>query len=809
MNRGYEKFTKQAQTAIQQAHIEAQRLNHRYVGSEHLLLGLLAVEECTAAKLLHHMGFVLDEVRQMVVNLLGVGSEPVDKVTMTPRTQRILQIAVDLAERDGRSQVGTDFILMGILQDGEGLALMVLSQMGVDLNALGTYVGRQLKAEVKAGGGSSENTEGSWMEEFTINLNELARQGKVDPVIGRQQEIARVIQVLSRRTKNNPVLIGEPGVGKTAVVEGLAQRIVDGEVPETMKDKTLLTLDLSGMIAGTKYRGDFEERLKGVMEEVKARENIILFIDEIHTIIGAGAAEGAMDASNILKPMLTRGELQIIGATTIDEYRQHVEKDAAFERRLLPIMVDEPTKEESLEILKGLRSRYEDYHGVKIPDEALEAAIDLSSRYINDRFLPDKAVDLIDEAASRLRVKSFQKPEKLLHLEEEIKKAKAEKEQAVNDQDFEGAANYRDKEQKLRQQWQDATAKWKAQQAKKDLVVDAERIAEVVSMWTDVPVTTLTEDEAKRLLRLEASLKEGVIGQDAAVEAVTKAVKRARVGLRNQEKPMGSFMFVGPTGVGKTHLAKSLAKALFGDQDALVRFDMSEFMESHTVSKLIGSPPGYVGYGEGGQLTDAIRSKPYSVILFDEVEKAHPDIFNALLQILDDGRLTDGQGKTVNFKNTIVIMTSNVGTAELKKQNVLGFSSSAEAEQVQAQEAVEEIVMDAMKKSFRPEFLNRLTEIIVFHHLDQDDVQKIVKLMVKELQERMEELGYPIKLTPSAIAALAREGYDETYGARPLERTIRRRIEDPLAEEILLGNVKKEQLLTVGYSKDQYTFACK
>ena len=808
----YGRFTERAQKAILLAQEEAKKFNHNYVGTEHLLLGLVAEEQGVAAVTLKEMGVKLEDARKQVYDIVGMGEENVELVGFTPRTKKIFELAVAEARNLGHNYVSTEHLILGLVAEGEGIAVTILRRMGVDPAKLAELVASRVTetASKQPNQNSSQQQNGrkgeTSIEKYSIDLNKLAQEGGIDPVIGRKKEIERVIQVLSRRTKNNPVLIGEPGVGKTAIAEGLAQKIVEGDVPEIIKDKRIVTLDLPGMIAGAKYRGEFEERLKSVMKELKEAGDVILFIDEMHTIVGAGAAEGAIDASNILKPTLARGELQIIGATTIDEYRKHIEKDTALERRLQPIMVDEPNTSDTIKILEGLRDRYEAHHGVKILDEAIEAAAELSHRYIADRFLPDKAIDLIDEAASKIRVNTYIAPDDLKDLEEKLEEIQQEKEEAINTQNFEKAANLRDREKDLKEQIESRKVKWKKQKQEKNLVVGYDQIAEIVSGWTGVPVSRMTTEESERLLRLEEVLHKKVVGQHQAVKAVSAAVRRARVGLKDPGKPIGSFIFVGPTGVGKTHLAKALAEALFGEEDAMIRIDMSEYMEKHSVSRLVGSPPGYVGYDEGGQLTEAVRRKPYSVVLFDEIEKAHPDVFNMLLQILDDGRLTDSKGRTVDFKNTVIIMTSNAGATSLKKQNVLGFAASEVDKDIQEYDRMKEIITEELKRTFRPEFLNRLDEVIVFHGLKEEQVEEIVEIMVKSLEDRMEKIGVHIKISGDTKKYISKHGFDPVFGARPLERTIRKMIEDQLAEEILKGSVSKDEKIAVEFDGEKLIF---
>lgn len=806
------KFTEKSQRAMVFAQAEAREQGHSYIGSEHILLGLLK-EKGGASSILAQVGVEYEPCKAAILEVVAAEPGPVKSLAYTPRTKRIFELSLEVANELGHNYIGTEHLLLGILREGQGVAVLVLKNMGIDTKGLEKSI---IEAIHRAEGSNegmphapgASGGEESALEKYSTNLNKKAKEAKVDPVIGRQAEIERIIQVLSRRTKNNPVLIGEPGVGKTAIAEGLAQKIVEGNVPDIIKDKLVYTLDVSGLIAGAKYRGDFEERLKAVIKEVEERDDIILFIDEIHVIIGAGAAEGAMDASNILKPSLTKGNLQIIGATTIDEYRSHIEKDPAFERRLMPIMVEEPSVEDTLQILDGIRDKYEAHHNVKITDEALEAAAELSYRYISDRFLPDKAIDLIDEAASKLRVDNFKSPDELKELEEKLEKLAKEKEEAVNNQDFEQAAKLRDDEKELQNQLEEYKKDWDKQKHSKNMVVGFEEIAEIVSDWSGVPVTTMNEEESQKLIHLEEDLNNKVIGQAQAVEAITKAIKRARVGLKDPEKPIGSFIFVGPTGVGKTYLAKSLAETLFGDEDAMIRIDMSEYMEKHSVSRLVGSPPGYVGYDEGGQLTEAVRRKPYSVVLFDEIEKAHPDVFNMLLQILDDGRLTDGQGRTVDFKNTVIILTSNVGATLLKKQKTLGFGAPSQAQTAEYDKMVE-IIQEELKKTFRPEFLNRIDEIIVFKSLEQEQIREIVKLMLQGLEDRLEDSEFKVEILDSVIDFVSKEGFDENYGARPLERSIRKHIEDRLADEILLGNLSKDKTIIIEAKDEQLVFKLK
>ena len=801
------RFTERAQKSILLAQEEAKKLRHNYVGTEHILLGLLAEGEGIAATALNNMGVTLEAARNEVIKAIGKGNYTVDIMGFTPRTKRIFELSFLAARNLGHNYVGTEHILLGLLEEGEGVAIVVLQKLGVDIEKLKQNIFDILSDNQYKTTSSQERVSSNTpnLDKYGRDLTQLAKEGKIDPVIGRSKEIERVIQILSRRTKNNPVLIGEPGVGKTAIAEGLAQKIVEGEVPEIIKGKRVVTLDLPGMLAGAKYRGEFEERLKAVINEIKEDGNIILFIDELHTIVGAGAAEGAIDASNILKPVLARGELQIIGATTIDEYRKYIEKDSALERRFQPIMVEEPSVEDSIKILEGLRDRYEAHHGVKISDEAIKAAVELSNRYITDRYLPDKAIDLIDEACSMVRIKSFVVPDGLKDLEEKLEELNQEKEEAINTQNYEKAAKIRDEEKKIKEKLEEEKSRWEKEKQTSNMVIGYDEVAQVVSSWTGVPVSKMTKEESEKLLNLEEILHEKVVGQDQAVSSVANAVRRARVGLKDPKKPIGTFIFVGPTGVGKTYLAKALAEALFGDEDAMIRIDMSEYMEKHSVSRLIGSPPGYVGYDEGGQLTEAVRKNPYSVILFDEIEKAHPDVFNILLQILDDGRLTDSKGRTVDFKNTVIIMTSNVGATSIKKQNVLGFSA-ADEEEKEEYEKMKETIMEELKRTFRPEFLNRVDEIIVFHSLKEEDVKDIVNIMVKDLEKRMKKLDININVTENTIDYISKKGFDPEYGARPLERTITKMIEDQLAEEILKGNVSKEDNIVIDYKEDKLVF---
>ncbi|MCF6461428.1 ATP-dependent Clp protease ATP-binding subunit ClpC [Clostridium sp. Cult3] len=801
------RFTERAQKSILLAQEEAKNLRHNYVGTEHILLGLLAEGEGVAAVALNNMGVTLEGARNEVIKAIGQGSYAADIMGFTPRTKRIFELSFLEARNLGHNYVGTEHILLGLLEEGEGVAIVVLKKLGADIdkleqNILEMLSDNQSKSAPSQDGGSNATPN---LDKYSRDLTQLSIDGKIDPVIGRTKEIERVIQVLSRRTKNNPVLIGEPGVGKTAIAEGLAQKIVEGQVPEIIRDKRVVTLDLPGMIAGAKYRGEFEERLKAVMKEIKEDGNVMLFIDELHTIVGAGAAEGAIDASNILKPVLARGELQIIGATTIDEYRKYIEKDSALERRFQPIMVEEPTVDDSIKILEGLRDRYEAHHRVEISDEAIKAAVELSNRYITDRFLPDKAIDLIDEACSMIRIKSFVAPDGLKGLEEKLEELGQEKEEAVNTQNYEKAAKIRDMERNLKEELQREKARWEKEKQISNMVVGYDEIAHVVSNWTGVPVSKMTREESQKLLNLEEILHQKVIGQDQAVESVSNAVRRARVGLKDPNKPVGTFIFVGPTGVGKTYLAKALAETLFGDEDSMIRIDMSEYMEKHSVSRLVGSPPGYVGYDEGGQLTEAVRRKPYSVILFDEVEKAHPDVFNILLQILDDGRLTDSKGRTVDFKNTVIIMTSNVGATSIRKQNVLGFSV-VEEEEKEEYERMKETILEELKRTFRPEFLNRIDEVIVFHSLREEDVREIVGIMIEDLEKRMKKLNININVTDNTVDYISRKGFDPVYGARPLERTITKMIEDQLAEEILKGKVSKDDNIVIDIKEDKLVF---
>jgi len=787
------RFTKRAQKVILLAQEEARRLNYPYVGTEHLLLGLIREGEGVSAKILADLGIDVGKVRQAIEQMVEAGQGPVGvEVSLTPRAKRVLELAVDEARRLGHNYVGTEHLLLGLIREGEGVAAQILTGMGADLGKVRNLVLQMLGGTAPAGPAGQPakgDSKTPALDQFARDLTALAKDEKLDPVIGREKEIERVIQILSRRTKNNPVLIGDPGVGKTAIAEGLAQRIAAGNVPEILLNKRVVALDLASMVAGTKYRGEFEERIKKVLDEIRAAGNIILFIDELHTLIGAGAAEGAIDAANILKPALARGELQTIGATTLDEYRKHVEKDSALERRFQPVMVEEPTVEETIAILRGLRDKYEAHHRVRITDEALEAAGRLSDRYISDRFLPDKAIDLIDEAASRVRLQAFTAPPDLKELENRLEELRQEKEAAVAAQEFEKAAQLRDQEQQLRSQLESSREAWKQQKGGDELVVTDQDIAHIVSSWTGIPVKKLAEEESERLLKLEEILHQRVVGQDDAVAAVARAVRRARAGLKDPKRPIGSFIFLGPTGVGKTELARALAEALFGDEEALVRIDMSEYMERHAVSRLVGAPPGYVGYEEGGQLTEAVRRKPYTVVLLDEIEKAHPEVFNILLQVLEDGRLTDAKGRTVDFRNTVIIMTSNVGVSLLRRDATLGFVT---AEDGGAEyEKMKERVMSELHRTFRPEFLNRIDEIIVFHSLTGEHIRKIVDLMLKEVNKRLKENEIEVEFTDNLRDLLAKEGFDEKFGARPLRRTIQRKVEDRLSEELLKGTFSR------------------
>ncbi|AYK06228.1 ATP-dependent Clp protease ATP-binding subunit [Brevibacillus sp. 7WMA2] len=791
------RFTERAQKVLALALEEAVRLGHKDIGTEHVLLGLIREGEGIAAKALQALGLGLDKIQNEVESLIGRAPEQPANTTnytpnYTPRAKKVIELSMDEARKLGHTYVGTEHILLGLIREGEGIAARIMNNLGISLNKARQQVlqllgsSEMMSSHQPSGSNASANT--PTLDGLARDLTAIAKEGSLDPVIGRQKEIERVIQVLSRRTKNNPVLIGEPGVGKTAIAEGLAQKIVNNEIPETLRDKRVMTLDMGTVVAGTKYRGEFEDRLKKIMDEIRQAGNIILFIDELHTLIGAGGAEGAIDASNILKPALARGELQCVGATTLDEYRKYIEKDAALERRFQPIQVDEPTPEDAIKILSGLRDRYEAHHRVKITDEAINQAVKMSDRYITDRFLPDKAIDLIDEAASKVRLQSFTVPPNLKELEARLEEVRKEKDAAVQSQEFEEAAALRDKEQKLREELDSTKKDWKERQGKLNMEVTQEDIAHVVANWTGIPVLKLKEEETERLLKMEDILHDRVIGQDEAVKSVARAVRRARAGLKDPKRPIGSFIFLGPTGVGKTELARAVAETLFGDEDAMIRVDMSEYMEKHTTARLVGAPPGYVGYDEGGQLTEKVRRKPYSVILLDEIEKAHPDVFNILLQVLDDGRLTDSKGRTVDFRNTVVIMTSNVGASMIRKNSSLGFTTNDSEKKYQD---MKDKVMDELKRSFRPEFLNRIDEIIVFHSLEQEHIEKIVTLMTEDLRKRLVEQEIDFKLSEEAKKILAKEGFDPAYGARPLRRAIQRNIEDRLSEELLKGTITK------------------
>lgn len=803
-------FTEKANKSLNAAVKAAEDLGHTYIGSEHILLGLLSDTSTVAGAVLAAHNITYADIEEELKRSIGVGVptelQPDD---FTPRSKNILETSVAFARQMGQQLVGTEHVLLAIAREGSCSATLLLSRAGVSMQDIVNDVSKALMGGTANAGtdnkdGGKENE--SMLSQFGRDLTKLAKDGKIDPVIGRQKEIERVIQILSRRTKNNPCLIGEPGVGKTAIAEGLALKIVSGEVPELLKDKKIYSLDLTGMVAGTKYRGDFEERIKKVIDEVKNAKDVILFIDEVHTLIGAGSAEGAADAANILKPSLARGELQIIGATTIEEYRKHIEKDAALERRFQPVMVDEPSQEEAIEILKGIKDKYEAHHKVKITDEAIESAVKLSTRYIGDRYLPDKAIDLIDEAASRVRLRSYTAPSDLKELEDKKKSVEAEKLSAVNAQEFERAAALRDEERKLDKEIKDKKENWHDMAGKSHDEVTPADIADIVSSWTGVPVTQLSTEESDRLLHMEDELHRRIVGQDEAVEAVSRAIRRGRVGLKDPKKPIGSFIFLGPTGVGKTELCKALAAAMFGDENAMIRLDMSEYMEKHTVSRLIGSPPGYVGYDEGGQLTEKVRRKPYSVVLFDEIEKAHPDVFNMLLQILDDGVLTDGQGRRVDFKNCIIIMTSNVGAKLIsQKQKAFGFAAGAK-ELEQNEKEIKDAVMGELRNTFRPEFLNRVDDIIVFQRLTKENIKEIASRLLAVLQKRVEDMGIEVTFSDEAVSKIADAGFDDVYGARPLKRAIQSRIEDALSEEMLKGNVKKGGKYTCNVKDDKFVF---
>ena len=818
-------FTEKANNAMNLAISSAEELGHTYVGSEHILLGLLKEGTGVASVVLNELGIYADELENLIENEIGTGAKSsITTQDFTPRTKRVLQNAVMQAAGLGHNYVGTEHLLLALVSESDSYAVRFLIELGTNIRSilekLNETFGEQSPEDLIYGSASDTFSNGTnapnasrsktrTLDQFGRDLTQLAQSGAIDPVIGRQNEIERVIQILSRRTKNNPCLIGEPGVGKTAVAEGLALKIVSGEVPELLKGKRVVALDLTGMLAGTKYRGDFEDRIKNAIDEIKKAGNIILFIDELHTIVGAGSAEGSADAANILKPSLARGDFQVIGATTIKEYRKYIEKDAALERRFQPVMVGEPTEEESVLILKGLRDRYEAHHKVKILDEAIEAAVNLSSRYITDRFLPDKAIDLVDEASSKVRLKAYTVPDNLHELENKIKDLDKEKSAAINEQNFERAAKLRDEEKSIKKKLEEQRKQWQSNHENANGEVTKEDIAQIVSNWSGIPVVQLTQAESERLLNMENILHERIVGQDEAVEQISRAIRRGRVGLKDPKRPVGSFIFLGPTGVGKTELCKALAQAMFGDENAMIRFDMSEYMEKHTVSKLIGSPPGYIGYDEGGQLTEKLRRKPYSVILFDEIEKAHPDVFNMLLQILEDGHLTDSQGRKVNFRNTIIIMTSNVGARLItEKKSSLGFSvdNSSESDK----EKLKETVMAELKKVFKPEFLNRVDDIIVFNKLTEKEINLIAKNMLKEVKNRARGLNIEIDFTDKAVKAISDAGFDPIYGARPLRRAIQSKIEDKLAEEVLKGEAKSGTKVECDYNKKtkKFVFKC-
>ncbi|WP_018924700.1 ATP-dependent protease ATP-binding subunit ClpC [Salsuginibacillus kocurii] len=803
------RFTERAQKVLALAQEEAIRLGHNNIGTEHILLGLIREGDGIAAKALHALSLESEQIQQEVETLIGAGQEGSKTIHYTPRAKKVIELSMDEARKLGHSYVGTEHVLLGLIREGEGVAARVLNNLGVSLNKARQQVlqllgSNESSANNNNGGqaaatGANANT--PTLDSLARDLTAVAKEEGLDPVIGRSQEIERVIQVLSRRTKNNPVLIGEPGVGKTAIAEGLAQSIISNEVPEILRNKRVMTLDMGTVVAGTKYRGEFEDRLKKVMEEIRQAGNVVLFIDELHTLIGAGGAEGAIDASNILKPSLARGELQCIGATTLDEYRKYIEKDAALERRFQPIQVDEPTIDESIQILSGLRDRYEAHHRVTITDEAIAEAVKMSDRYISDRFLPDKAIDLIDEAGSKVRLKSYTAPPNLKELEQKLEETRKEKDAAVQSQEFEKAASLRDSEQRLREELENMKNEWREKQGQEDTQVGTEDIAQVVASWTGIPVSKLEEEETERLLKMEEILHNRVVGQEEAVKAVSKAVRRARAGLKDPKRPIGSFVFLGPTGVGKTELARAVAETLFGDEDSVLRIDMSEYMEKHATSRLVGSPPGYVGFEEGGQLTEKVRQYPYSVILLDEIEKAHPEVFNILLQVLEDGHLTDSKGRKVDFRNTAIIMTSNVGAATLKRNKFVGFTTNSED---QEHADMKSKVMTELKNTFRPEFLNRIDEIIVFHSLEKRHIKEIVGLMAGELKKRLAEQEIEFELTPTAQDKIADEGFDPEYGARPLRRALQKQVEDRLSEALLTGDIQKGQTAVIDWNEDGF-----
>ncbi len=799
----YYKFTARAEKALEYAQDIAMELGHNYIGTEHLLYGLVEEGTGVASKVLQNQNLTAEKVKDSIEEIVGVGEsiEDSNEISFTPRTKRVIENAFLEARRLGTEYIGTEHLLIGIMKEGDCVATRIMLEEDVNPQSLYNELVKVLSEEGEENTeNSNQSNKGSYNSTPTLNqygsdLTKMAKEGKLDPVIGRKEEIQRVIQILSRRTKNNPCLIGEPGVGKTAVAEGLAEKIVAGDVPETLKDKRVVSMDIASMVAGAKYRGDFEERIKKALKEVKKAGDVIIFIDEIHTIVGAGSAEGAVDAANILKPLLARGEIQLIGATTLKEYRKYIEKDAALERRFSPVTVNEPTEEETIQILYGLRDKYEAHHNVKITDEAIKSAVELSSRYINDRYLPDKAIDLIDEAASKVRMRSYTEPDSFKALKDTIEKLDKEKEEAIRVQDFEKAAKIRDKENSKKKELENAKKEWETKSSKNVSTLKEEDIQNVISSWTGIPVTKVSQSENDKLKNLEANLHKRVIGQDEAVSAVAKAIKRSRMGLKDPNKPIGSFLFLGPTGVGKTELSKALAENLFGSEDSLIRIDMSEYMESHSVAKLIGSPPGYVGYDEAGQLTEKVRRKPYSVILFDEIEKAHPDVMNMLLQVLDDGRLTDSQGRTVNFKNTVIIMTSNVGAKLITDKKTLGFIEEKESGEKEYQD-IKKDVMGELKKEFKPEFLNRIDEIIVFHKLEDDQIRKIVDIMLNNVAKLLKEQGIKLTVDEKAKDLVAKKGTDKSFGARPLKRAIQTMVEDKIAEAMLDGKIKKEAKVT-------------